>query len=82
MRAIGVGLYMQVEKVFSLICPRCPSSLVRVRRSFSDRFISLFVPVWRCRCTGVACGWEGPIRVARSDASTSAHYTGGQLLEP
>lgn len=37
-----------------LVCPRCRSSLQRVRRGLLDRFITLFVPVLRYRCTG--CG--------------------------
>lgn len=44
------------------VCPRCGRPIRRVRRRFTDRLISLFVPVLRFRCEAAPCGWEGLIR--------------------
>jgi hypothetical protein len=40
-------------------CPRCHAGLVRVPRQLSDRVLSLFLPLVRCRCERPLCGWEG-----------------------
>jgi len=44
------------------LCPRCGSPLIRVRRHFADRLLSLFRPVRRYRCHKPACLWEGTLR--------------------
>lgn len=49
-------------------CPRCNGALVRVRRHFVDRLVSLFTPVRRYRCDSFACRWEGTLRTARAEA--------------
>lgn len=47
------------------VCPRCGSSLVRIRRRVVDHIICFFTPVWRYRCTGdsenAACTWQGNV---------------------
>jgi uncharacterized protein with PIN domain len=48
-------------------CPRCNGSVLRVRRRFVDRLVSLITPVhrFRCRAKGWGCDWEGNRRVTR-----------------
>jgi hypothetical protein len=41
------------------ICPRCSGVAHRVRRRPIDRFINIFVPVYRYRCGSLDCNWEG-----------------------
>jgi hypothetical protein len=48
-----------------LRCPRCRGALVRVRRTFFDRLVSLVVPRRRYRCRAIGCGWEGTLRAKR-----------------
>ena len=33
-----------------------------MRRHFTDRLLSLFVPMLRYRCEAPLCGWEGLVR--------------------
>ena len=40
-------------------CPRCGADLRRIRRTRTDRMLSLVVPVRRFRCRNEACHWEG-----------------------
>lgn len=47
-------------------CPRCNGSLMRVRRHFADRMVSLFSPVRRYRCDSFACRWEGTLPARRA----------------
>jgi predicted RNA-binding Zn-ribbon protein involved in translation (DUF1610 family) len=47
------------ESVVSLHCPRCGGALHRVHRRFSDKAISILVPVRRYRCASPDCGWSG-----------------------
>lgn len=47
-------------------CPRCGRDLLRVRRRYIDRILSLAIPVHRYHCLSMGCGWKGNIRV-RSD---------------
>jgi hypothetical protein len=44
-------------------CPLCAGHLIRIRRRFVDRLLSLFVPVHRYRCPAFTCQWEDNIRV-------------------
>ena len=43
------------------LCPHCKGPVIRVRRRFVDRLISLLIPVqrYRCRMKGWGCDWEG-----------------------
>lgn len=43
------------------VCPHCNGPVIRVRRRFIDRLLSLFLPVqrYRCRMKGWGCDWEG-----------------------
>jgi hypothetical protein len=42
-------------------CPQCNGSVVRVRRRFIDRLMSLITPMHRYRCglNGWGCDWKG-----------------------
>lgn len=55
-------------------CPRCASPLFRSRRRFSDRLLSLLVPVRRYICSAQeddpACQWQG-LLLARPDDTES-----------
>lgn len=47
-------------------CPACGKhGLVRIRRRFIDRLLSLFVSRHRFRCTHSGCAWEGSLRARR-----------------
>lgn len=47
----------------SYACPRCgKGGLLRIRRRFIDRVLSLFVRQRRFRCTHSGCQWEGNLR--------------------
>jgi predicted RNA-binding Zn-ribbon protein involved in translation (DUF1610 family) len=41
-------------------CPVCGGDLRRLHRRWSDRLVSLLLPVGRYRCRNKECGWEGP----------------------
>ncbi len=41
------------------ICPRCGGSLYRVQRRPIDRFINIFLPLYRYHCGSLGCDWEG-----------------------
>ena len=44
------------------VCPKCGGSLVRIRRSFLDRWISrLFGRIQRYRCEQFGCDWQGTL---------------------
>ena len=45
-------------------CPMCGGDLRRCHRHWSDRVLSLLVPVNRYRCKSTECQWEG-LRVNR-----------------
>jgi len=47
----GFGLHHPLA-----VCRRCGARLVRVRRSWLDRSISIAYPVKRYRCPGARCG--------------------------
>jgi hypothetical protein len=52
--------------ISSQICPVCGCSyLTRIHRRFTDRLLSIFVPVYRYRCDSLSCDWEGNLRVKR-----------------
>lgn len=42
-------------------CPYCNGPVIRIRRRFVDRVLSVFMPVQRYRChmKGWGCDWEG-----------------------
>jgi len=42
-------------------CPRCGARVYRVRRLLRDRIVSIVYPVFRFRCDGIDCDWEGRI---------------------
>jgi len=42
-----------------LACPRCKTSVLRIRRRLIDRLISAVYPVHRYRCHSFICHWEG-----------------------
>jgi hypothetical protein len=53
-------------------CPACGmGGLLRVRRRFIDRILSLFVGQRRFRCTHVGCQWEGNLRVRKPGRNPS-----------
>jgi len=44
-------------------CPMCGQhGLIRIRRRFIDRVLSLFVKQRRFRCTQPGCQWQGNLR--------------------
>ena len=51
-------------------CPMCGGVLVRARRRFIDRLLSVFTPVHRFRCINFGCGHE--CNLGRSSARRSA----------
>jgi hypothetical protein len=50
-------------------CPLCGGPLKRVARRPYDRLASLFTPVYRYRCDGFQCRWEGTLPVSQADLS-------------
>ncbi len=66
-------------------CPLCNSSVHRIPRRFSDRLLSLFMPVLRYGCGNALCEWEGTLRVHRNSTGqpTSRFVDGSRhfLLE-
>lgn len=62
----------------------------RVHRHFTDRCLSLFVPVARYRCAQAGCGWEGlfapSLARTRTRTSERGHDSGSyrprMVLEP
>jgi hypothetical protein len=48
-----------------IACPRCGGRVERIRRVWSDRLISLVLPVRRYRCCTLMCGWQGRLRTRR-----------------
>lgn len=50
------------------VCPRCNSSIDRVRRRSIDRFMSMFCLVHRYRCVRFVCKWEGnlPVQIVKT----------------
>jgi hypothetical protein len=49
-------------------CPDCGGEMHRVHRHAFDRWISLYVPVYRYRCSNRECEWAG-LRVVSSGTS-------------
>ena len=47
---------------FTPKCPHCGGYLVRIHRRPIDRFLSLFVTVYRYQCQNHHCQWEGILR--------------------
>ena len=51
------------EHAGSQACPACGERcLIRIRRRFIDRLLSLFVRLQRFRCQQFECQWEGNLR--------------------
>jgi hypothetical protein len=76
---------MKAHPPARLRCPHCQAAVLRIRRNFADRCLSLFVPMVRYRCAAFQCGWEGLVR--RSTPGTGgwghgASYLPSQVLEP
>jgi choline-glycine betaine transporter len=53
--------YLVSDFYLSRNCPRCGDKLIRIRRKWYDRVLSvvLFVPFHRYRCVYRDCGWKG-----------------------
>jgi hypothetical protein len=52
----------------SYTCPTCgKGGLLRIRRRFIDRVLSLFVRQRRFRCTHFGCSWEGNLSEKKPD---------------
>ena len=54
-------------------CPRCRCATQQVPRRWTDRLLSLWMPVLRYQCRSLVCGWQGLLqrrrhRPARQDA--------------
>jgi hypothetical protein len=45
------------------VCPRCGGVVFRTQRRLFDRFIGLFLSVYRYRCGSLGCAWEGNLHV-------------------
>ena len=57
------------------ICPCCNGPVYRIQRRSFDRFINIFLPIYRYRCA-LGCGWEGNLPVRhklRSHDDASRH---------
>ena len=49
-------------------CPRCGSEVRRMHRRWTERILSLYLPVRRYGCTNRDCSWLGPrVWTARSE---------------
>ena len=64
MRALPVVDYpnsLSSQHDSECVCPKCNGPVVRVRRRFVDRLLSLVKPTRRYRCfaKGWGCDWEG-----------------------
>lgn len=46
-------------------CARCNGATTRVPRRLVYLLASMFISVSRYRCSSMACGWEGNLRVKR-----------------
>ena len=54
-------------------CRQCgDEKLIRIRRRFVDRLISVVYPLKRYRCTAAGCDWEGALSRKRVRASPKA----------
>jgi hypothetical protein len=49
-------------------CPCCGGAAHRVQRRLFDRFVNLFLPIYRYRCGSLGCSWEGILLVRRDSA--------------
>lgn len=50
---------LTLPRFAELQCPICGSGLARIHRRWSDRALSLLVPVRRYQCTNRECAWRG-----------------------
>jgi hypothetical protein len=52
----------------SYACPMCGGhGLVRIRRRFIDRILSVFIRLRRFRCTHSECQWVGNLRERKNE---------------
>ena len=67
---IGEPDVSRVNGSEAYICPKCGAhDLVRIRRRFGDRLLSIFVKLRRFRCTHVDCLWVGNLRQKKHKSS-------------
>lgn len=52
------------------VCPRGGDTVYRVPHRFTDRLLSVFMPVHRYHCGGFGCSWEGNLRAREPSLST------------
>jgi len=45
------------------VCPCCNGPVYRIQRRSFDRFINIFLPIYRYRCGSLGCSWEGNLLV-------------------
>lgn len=60
------------------VCPRCGSSVYRIRRRALDRLLSSIVPVHRYRCRAEEdfhCDWEGILPVRDTEVDKAAYHS-------
>lgn len=81
---VYAGAHMNASKPVRLACPHCQAAVRRTPRSLADRWLSLVMPVVRCRCTSLPCGWEGLIYRGApvTGSGHGGHYLPSQILEP
>jgi hypothetical protein len=48
---------------------------------FTDRLLSVFVPLVRYRCRSIKCGWEGTLRRLDEPQRSKGPRPGTQVLE-
>lgn len=52
----------------SYTCPMCGErDLIRIRRRFIDRIMSMFISLRRYRCTHSGCQWKGNLREKKNE---------------
>lgn len=66
----------ELHVVYAGKCPCCNGPVYRIQRRSFDRFINIFLPVYRYRCGSLGCSWEGNLPVQhklRSNDDASRH---------
>ncbi len=63
---------MQAASLSAVACPACGGEIRRIHRRPTDRWISLYVPVRRYRCSARQCAWSG-LRVVAGRQSGRSH---------
>lgn len=73
-QAPGATVAYHIESSRACACPICGKrGLLRIRRRFIDRVLSLFVRQRRFRCTHSGCHWEGNLTFIAGDAASPHH---------